>query len=217
MRALRVIEENLQEVGFLHVSLMLGGCKLDPTLISALVKRWRPKTHTFHLLCNECTITPEDVALKLNLLINGLVVAGAVYVGDWSGICNALLGKLSEKFFGSRIKMKWLEENFNYLNNSAIMGMVPTTIFTSPSERPLLILIRNKDLEELHKVDLWRRIDEDWAKFHEKYINIWEHRNNFIPIRDLWHSETPTFHLQYGNRTITLEACCIATPLPVHN
>ncbi|MBA0877756.1 hypothetical protein Goshw_005678 [Gossypium schwendimanii] len=144
MRALRVIEEDLQEVRFLHVSLMLGGCKLDPTLISALVKRWRPKTHTFHLLCNECTITPEDVALKLNLLINGLVVAGAVYVGDWSGICNVLLGKVSEKFFGRRIKMKWLEENFNYLNNSAIMGMVPTTIFTSPSERPLSILIRNK-------------------------------------------------------------------------
>ncbi|MBA0763228.1 hypothetical protein Gotri_012715 [Gossypium trilobum] len=24
---------------------MLKGCKLDPTLINALVERWRPKTH----------------------------------------------------------------------------------------------------------------------------------------------------------------------------
>lgn len=36
-------------------------------LISALVKRWRPETHTLHLSCGECTITLEDVALQLGL------------------------------------------------------------------------------------------------------------------------------------------------------
>ncbi|MBA0879831.1 hypothetical protein Goshw_008225, partial [Gossypium schwendimanii] len=35
----------LQDVGFLHVSRMLEGCKLSPTLINALVERWRPETH----------------------------------------------------------------------------------------------------------------------------------------------------------------------------
>ncbi|KAK5842478.1 hypothetical protein PVK06_004842 [Gossypium arboreum] len=53
----------LQNTGFLHASRMLRGCKLDPTLISALVERWRLKTHAFHLLCGECTITLEDIAL----------------------------------------------------------------------------------------------------------------------------------------------------------
>ncbi|MBA0614794.1 hypothetical protein Godav_015037, partial [Gossypium davidsonii] len=43
------------------------GCKLDPELISALIKWWRPETHTFHLPCRECTITLEDVNLQLGL------------------------------------------------------------------------------------------------------------------------------------------------------
>ncbi|KAK5784760.1 hypothetical protein PVK06_039290 [Gossypium arboreum] len=45
-------------------------------LISALVERWRPETHTFHLPCGECTITLEDVALQLGLPIDGNVVTG---------------------------------------------------------------------------------------------------------------------------------------------
>ncbi|KAG8491605.1 hypothetical protein CXB51_014781 [Gossypium anomalum] len=45
-------------------------------LISALVKRWRPETHTFHLPCGECTVTLEDVALQLGLPIDGSPVTG---------------------------------------------------------------------------------------------------------------------------------------------
>ncbi|KAK5824604.1 hypothetical protein PVK06_019385 [Gossypium arboreum] len=59
----------LQYTGFLHVYRMLMGCKLDLTLISVLVGKWRPEMHTFYLLCDECTITLNDVALQLSFLV----------------------------------------------------------------------------------------------------------------------------------------------------
>ncbi|MBA0570538.1 hypothetical protein Golob_004179 [Gossypium lobatum] len=53
-----MIEPYLEYAGFLHVSLMLAGCKLDPTLISVL----------------------------LNLSMDEPVIMGTVVVGDWSDI-----------------------------------------------------------------------------------------------------------------------------------
>ncbi|MBA0697875.1 hypothetical protein Goari_021394 [Gossypium aridum] len=57
------IENYLRETGFWHVAHIGRGCKLDPKLISAVVERWRPEIHTFHLSCGECTITLEDIAV----------------------------------------------------------------------------------------------------------------------------------------------------------
>ncbi|MBA0799765.1 hypothetical protein Gohar_010259 [Gossypium harknessii] len=84
---------------------MLGGTKLDPSLIS-LVERWRLETHTFHLPYGECTITLEDVSLQLGLPINGEVVTRLVLSVDWSATCEQLLGKVLNKFRGSQIKMR---------------------------------------------------------------------------------------------------------------
>ncbi|XP_052490416.1 serine/threonine-protein phosphatase 7 long form homolog [Gossypium raimondii] len=75
-----VIHGHLQDADFLYTVCMLEGTKLDPPLISALVKRWRQKTHTFHLLCSECTITREDVSLQLGLPVNGDDITGQLLV-----------------------------------------------------------------------------------------------------------------------------------------
>ena len=58
------IEPLLVQVRFSDVA-KLGQVKIDNTLVTVLVERWRPESHTFHLPVGECTITLEDVVLQL--------------------------------------------------------------------------------------------------------------------------------------------------------
>ena len=57
-----LIESLLAHIGFADVA-NLHHFKIDRHLVTTLVERWRPETHTFHLPIGECTITLEDVAL----------------------------------------------------------------------------------------------------------------------------------------------------------
>ncbi|KAK5835597.1 hypothetical protein PVK06_011289 [Gossypium arboreum] len=104
-----LIEPYFRYVRFLHVTFMGKGCKLDPTLVSALVKRWRPKTHTFHIPFGECTITLEDVQLKLELPMDGLVVTGSIVTTDWRDVCEQLLGGwlLKLVYVRETVKLSW--------------------------------------------------------------------------------------------------------------
>ena len=47
---------------------------IDYKFILALLERWRPETHTFHLPFGECVITLEDVYMLLGLPIDGKTV-----------------------------------------------------------------------------------------------------------------------------------------------
>ncbi|KAG8481534.1 hypothetical protein CXB51_026308 [Gossypium anomalum] len=90
-------------------------------LISVLVERWHPETHTFHLPCGECTVTLEDVALHFVLLIDGSVVTGVSVIAEPAALCYSLLGASpgdDESNF-SNLKFTWLKANFEYLSVNA--------------------------------------------------------------------------------------------------
>ncbi|KAF1863100.1 hypothetical protein Lal_00041087 [Lupinus albus] len=66
--------------------------EINNHLVTALVERWRPKTHTFHLPNGECTITLEDVAYQLGLHIDGDAVTGSTVLAClYRGLCRATL------------------------------------------------------------------------------------------------------------------------------
>ncbi|XP_070008564.1 serine/threonine-protein phosphatase 7 long form homolog [Nicotiana tabacum] len=69
----------LQATGF-YTIFELGRMQLDWSLITALVERWRPETHTFHLPTGEATIALEDVQVVYGLRVDGWVMALPQYI-----------------------------------------------------------------------------------------------------------------------------------------
>jgi hypothetical protein len=61
--------------------------------IMAMVDRWRPETHTFHLPCSEITVTLEDMAMILGLSIKGRHVTGHVESSTWHERVARFLGR----------------------------------------------------------------------------------------------------------------------------
>jgi hypothetical protein len=87
--------------------------KLDWHLITTLVERWRPETHTFHLPSGEMTITLEDVSIQLGLPVDGLPVTRLID-SKWRELCIRLLGvdPYSPQLSGSRLSLNWLAQQF---------------------------------------------------------------------------------------------------------
>ena len=55
----------------------------DTALLSALVDRWRPETHSFHLTVGEMSVTLQDVAYQFGLPIAGAPVVTTDPGLDW--------------------------------------------------------------------------------------------------------------------------------------
>ena len=92
-RVLEVVE--LAGLSYIH-RLLGGGLELNRALLTALVEKWRPETHTFHLTVGEAMITLQDVAVIMGLSIEGQAVIGHGE-GNWPALVHELLG------FGQKI------------------------------------------------------------------------------------------------------------------
>ena len=82
---------------------------IDWPLITCLVERWRPETHTFHVPVREMKITLQDVAIILGLRIDGPVVIGTCVL-DEAELCGELLNVTppAHALRGSAISIRWL-------------------------------------------------------------------------------------------------------------
>ena len=87
----------------------LGHIMIDWPLITCLVERWRPETHTFHVPVGEMTTTLQDVAIILGLRVDGPSVFGTCVL-DVAELCGELLGVTppANALRGSVIFIRWL-------------------------------------------------------------------------------------------------------------
>ena len=115
---LRIIP-HLQAAGFYEVAKISSNMSFDARLISSMVERWRPETHTFHMPIGECTITFQDVAVLLGLRVDGEPVTGETNRTDWPFIIRQFLGRMpaNSEITGNRLRIKWLNENFGNIND----------------------------------------------------------------------------------------------------
>ena len=95
-------------VGFYGIY-RLGHIMIDWPLITSLIERWQPETHTFHVPVGKMMITLQDVAIILGLHIDGLAVIGTC-VFDVAALCQELLGVTPpvDAIRGSTISVRWL-------------------------------------------------------------------------------------------------------------
>ncbi|CAN1128571.1 Protein MAIN-LIKE 2 [Linum perenne] len=122
----------------------LEGCRLSGVLpvlghtpckelVTALIKRWRPETNTFHLVPGEATITLEDVEV-----LTGLPTTGP----------NAIQGRT--------VRVAWVKRLFDWLSDGASGEVITyhTRAYTWVLVAGVLLADRNGDHIPVHLLQL---------------------------------------------------------------
>ncbi|RYR46974.1 hypothetical protein Ahy_A07g032868 [Arachis hypogaea] len=133
------VEDHLRITGFYHVS-QIGIVQCQKALVNALIERWHPDTHTFHLPIGECAMTLEDVALILGLPTDDLPVTGMTMSSFEAMEAECLLqfgvAPRKEDHRSTCIKLTWLrnlKENLELIDEINIQRYVRCHIMIESS------------------------------------------------------------------------------------
>jgi hypothetical protein len=86
--------------------------------LTAMIDRWRPETHSFHLSCGEMTITLQDTSMILGVSIRGNRVTSDVQSAGWVGHVAQFFGRplpdveAGKKRRTSGVPLRWIREQF---------------------------------------------------------------------------------------------------------
>nr|XP_009591154.1 serine/threonine-protein phosphatase 7 long form homolog [Nicotiana tomentosiformis] len=79
------IVRRLLDTGFYRI-IEIGRLQLDWSLITALIERWRPETHTFYLPIGEAIITLQNVEVLYGLPVDGHPIAYPHALREYTGL-----------------------------------------------------------------------------------------------------------------------------------
>ncbi|KAH7845005.1 hypothetical protein Vadar_034102 [Vaccinium darrowii] len=114
----------IEAVGFTGL-MKVPFIQLDWHLITALVERWRPKTHSFHMPTGETTITLQDVSIQLGLRVDGRPITGRMDY-NWPEECDRLLGMKPTEDLDQAGQYSWGSGALGWLYRDLCRATVPT-------------------------------------------------------------------------------------------
>ncbi|CAM0873797.1 unnamed protein product [Alopecurus aequalis] len=106
---------------------------LNAAAITALVDRWRPETHTFHLRTGEMTPTLMDVSMILALPIEGKPICMDTNSDGWHEQMEALIGRVppepankSTERVAAGAPYSWIVDNYAHCPEEADDDLIKT-------------------------------------------------------------------------------------------
>ena len=91
----RLVEASRAEVEGARRGIKIKRLLYDHSLLTCLVDRWRPETHTFHFRWGEMSLTLQDVSYLLGLPLKGAPIGPLLDTEGWAN-------DMAQRFHGVR-------------------------------------------------------------------------------------------------------------------
>ncbi|MBA0742031.1 hypothetical protein Gogos_015136, partial [Gossypium gossypioides] len=137
----------------------------------------------------------------------GMSLWGTTVSADCSATCEQLLGKVPNKFKGSRIEMGWLEDNFEHIEaftsdvekeqfvHAFILRLIGSLLMPDKSHNLFVwMLYADSKIQECVPDELLANrsifhvkvplINFAMTSFHKKHIEIWQHMYGYLSTRE---------------------------------